>query len=99
MMSWKVMFSRFCLRKSTRRSKWFASVNGITFLLARSADRRTAPLLRVGFESWFGRCRRAASRPPRHGLLGEHRLDLGLQRLGVERLDDVVVHARLLGGD
>ena len=29
----------------------------------------------------------------------EDRLDLGLQRRGIERLDDVVVHAGLLGGD
>jgi hypothetical protein len=28
-------------------------------------------------------------------VFGEHRLDLGLQRLRVERLDDVIIHAGL----
>src|SRR5207248_9957372 len=32
-------------------------------------------------------------------LLGKHRFDLGLEGLGVERFDDVVIHARLLGRD
>jgi hypothetical protein len=32
-------------------------------------------------------------------VAAEHGVDLGLQRCGVERLDDVVVHAGLLGGD
>ena len=39
------------------------------------------------------------SRSSRRLRRQEHRVDLVLERLGVERLDDVVVHAGLLGGD
>ena len=41
----------------------------------------------------------ARARALRRDVVREDRLDLGLQRRRVERLDDVVVHAGLLGGD
>src|SRR4051794_29228625 len=100
MMSWKVTFSRFCLRNSTRRSKWLASAKIIGFFscalcpLTRDAppDSSAVVILRGGI-------RRAAARRCGARLFGEHRLDLGLERLRVERLDDVVVHAGLLRRD
>src|SRR5436305_1050677 len=101
MMSWNVMFSRFSFKKSMSRSKWFASAVIMALLLPNSRTTRAAPTKAVRSHCCFAR---AASRRtgPRFGAaksLGEYRLDLGLERLRVERLDDVVVHASLLCRD
>src|SRR5262245_40200047 len=100
MMSWKVTFSRFCRRKSMRRSKWLGSATGMLFScpdpLARAAPPAPTAVLAC---AWPADVRAELDLHRGASLFGEHRLDLGLQRLGVEGFDDVVVHARLLGGD
>src|SRR5262249_16778919 len=93
MMSVKVTFSRFCRRKATRASKCWVLPDAMAGSLSGSAlEGRPSSSPSIGFA-----CR--TNRPRVFALLGEHGLDLGLQRLRVERLDDVVVHAGLLGGD
>src|SRR6478735_6919488 len=89
MMSLKVTLSRFCFRKSTRRSKWLASASAMAELLSSHPHEAGCPSYPSAIFSLCGR----------YTLLGEHRLDLGLERLCVERLDDVVVHAGLLRRD
>src|ERR1041385_8294253 len=92
MMSWKVTFSRFCLRKSTRRSKCLASASAMAgYSCPITRTTRAAPTALPSACQSF--CADGSS------SLGEHCLDLGLERLRVERLDDVVVHAGLLRRD
>src|SRR5690348_417441 len=93
MMSTKVTLSRFSFRKLTSWSKCF----GLPIAMAIS---RAAPAVRglVVAVSVDGEDRTAAVVAPER-LFGEHRLDLGLQRLRVERLDDVVVDAGFLRRD
>src|SRR5215470_9947133 len=71
-----------------------------TVTLAGPVARRLAGLTMAG-ERIYRRERTRVAAPVTWPLLGraEHRFHLGLQRRGVERLDDVVADAGLLRGD
>src|SRR5437660_985198 len=84
---------RLLRRKSATRSRCCVSAMAMT---PPSLARRRRPRERTSQSPAGGRTDRLAVRAR---LFGEHGLDLGLERLRVERLDDVVAHPRLLRRD